>query len=71
MTDRPENQRRLLRIAQQVDPDATILHDFDASAFIVGAPGRRDVPLAENFVADKPDRDVEREIRRRWGLDSR
>jgi len=66
MSNRSQSQSRLETIARTIEPKATVKYAFDEGAFIVSAPRRRDAPLAEDFVADRKDREIEEEIRRRW-----
>lgn len=68
MHARMEQQQRLRRIAQAIDSDADVSYGFDYGVFKVIAPNRRDVPLAENFVADRSDGQIRDEIMLRWGL---
>ena len=68
MNARIEQQLRLRRIAQVIDPEANAGYFFDNGVFIVTAPDRRDVPLSEEFVADRSDGQIQDEIRLRWGL---
>lgn len=66
--ERPELQRRLERIVRDIDNNARVDHDFDAGAFIIRAPDRRDVPLAESFVDYHTDIQVADAIRPPWEL---
>ena len=59
-----DQQRRLERIAREIDSSATVTAD----ALILHTPNRRDEPLAEEWVRDHSDDQVADEIRLRWGL---
>jgi hypothetical protein len=61
-------RERLERIARSVDPAASVKYVFDDGVWVVMAPGRRDAPLSEEFIADHSDAQVVDEIRLRWQL---
>ena len=59
---------RLKKIALTIDSDASTYRGAEDGAFTVRAPGRDDVYLREEFVADKSDAQVADAIRLRWRL---
>lgn len=68
MNQRIEIQERLRLIAEGIDPAAEVEYVFDDGVFMVMAPDRRDVPLTENFIADRSDGQVRDAIRLSWGI---
>lgn len=68
MNQRTELQERLRLIALGIDPAAEVEYVFDDGVFMVMAPERRDVPLAENFIADRSDAQVRDAIRLSWQI---
>ena len=67
MTKRLDLQKRLRLIAEAIDPAATVEYVFDDGVFMVMAPDRRDIPLTENFIADRSDGQVRDAIKLSWG----